>query len=127
MPNSSNFFTKLASVYLDAGRLNLSRPVMLTKSNSWPFDNGGNNASPSDSAFSSSISSSSLPSKYTFKKPSNFITSPLAVRVSLLVEISIFAVVFSNCASLICEAMVRFQINSYNLFVSVSSTLLSFI
>ena len=99
MPNSSNFFTSDASVNLEVGRLKRSSPVISKKSNTCPFAKGGNKLSPS--SLLSSSSSSSLLSKYTFRKPSNFITSPLAVKVSLLVETSIFAVVFSNCASLI--------------------------
>ena len=123
MPNSSNFFTSEASVYLELGLLKRSNPVISKKSKTWPFAKGGNKLSPSSLL---SSSSSSLLSKYTFRKPSNFITSPLAVKVSLLVDTSILAVVFSNCASLIWEAMVLFQISSYNLFKSASSTLLSF-
>ena len=71
IPSSSNFFTKEASVYLDAALVYRSVAVMLLFNNlSFTF-NAGNIPS-------CSSSSSSLPSKYTFKKPSNLITSPEA-------------------------------------------------
>ena len=73
-------------------------------------------------ASSSFISSSSLSSRYTFKNPSNFSTSPCAVRSSLLVEILIFAMVFSSSASAIWLAIVRFHTSSYSLRQSASST-----
>ena len=60
--------------------------------------------------------SSSVDSIYTFRKPSNFSTSPTATKYSFRPDMVMVAVVFSSSASLICEAMVRFQINSYNRF-----------
>ena len=41
-------------------------------------------------------------------------TSPEAVNVLGLVDILMVAVVRSNSASAICDAIARFQINSYN-------------
>ena len=117
MPNSSIFFTRLASVYLALCLVKRSVAVIWLKSNVCPTVKFGKRLSAP-----SSFSSSSVPSKYTFKNPSNFITSPLAVNSCSLVLISIFATVFSKTASLICEAIVRFQINSYNFVNSGSFT-----
>ena len=53
---------------------------------------------------------------YTFRNPSNFNTSPSAMNFLFVPETDMVAVVFSSLASLIWEAIVRFQISSYSLF-----------
>ena len=76
-------------MYRGAGLVNLSVASILIKFKTSPTFKGGNIL-----LFSSSLSSSVL-SKYTFKKPSNFNTSPVAVKVSAIVEIDTVAKVLS--------------------------------
>ena len=56
---------------------------------------------------SSTPSSSSVPSKYNFKKPSKVMTSPLATNHSSRPETEILATVLSSLALAIWEAKVR--------------------
>ena len=97
MPSSSNFFTRLASVNLGGCLLKVSDAFISSKARSCPTCKGGSILpfSPSPS------SSSSFDSRYTFRKPSNFTTSPVAVRVLGLVEMPMVAVVRSSSASAI--------------------------
>ena len=109
IPNSSSCFTKDASVNLYGGLVKRCVALIKLYPRCSPIFKLGNIP-----AFSSS--SLSFPSKYTFRKPSKFIISPFAVKIFSLSEFSILTFVRSNCASLICEANVLFQIKSYNLF-----------
>ena len=73
IPNSSSFFTKEASVYLEGG---LEKDSLEEIDNKLRFSSI---VSTGKTPFSSSISSS-VPSLYTLRKPSNFITSPFATK-----------------------------------------------
>ncbi len=106
IPSSSILRTSAASVYLGGRCVNRSVAVVSCMASTSPSFMGGSIPS-SFSPFSSSV-----PSKYTRKKPSNLITSPFATNFPSLFEIPILAVVRSSSASAICEAMVRFQISS---------------
>jgi hypothetical protein len=101
----SSSFTRLASVYLGGCFLNFSVLVILDICNVSHFSNFGNK-------IVSEVSSSSVHSEYTFKKPSKVITSHSAMNLLFAQEISIVTIVFSTLAGAICDAIVLFQIKS---------------
>ena len=106
IPNSSNFFTRLASEYRGGFWVNLSVAVICFAARFSPAVTLGRSA-PLSSSFSSSV-----PSMYTFRNPSKRRTSPMASNRSCFWDTPIVIVVFSSAASAIWQAIVLFQISS---------------
>ena len=107
IPNSSSFFTKLASENLGGGCVKCCSSINLSILTSSFFTSGN--------IFSSSSSSILV----NFRKPSNLIVDPEHLKWFKLSSYIIVIIFLSNFAASICDDNALDHINSYNLIWSV--------